>query len=42
MIGFGKHIGTNFFDQNRAYIALGYVIPSIGKLGNRILRTNFV
>jgi hypothetical protein len=32
MIGFGKHIGTNFFDQNRAYIALGYAIPSIGKL----------
>jgi hypothetical protein len=32
MIGFGKHIGTNFFDQNRAYIALGYKIPSVGRL----------
>lgn len=32
MIGFGEHVGMNLFDQNRAYIALGYKIPKIGRL----------
>ena len=31
-ISFGKNVGTNFFDQNRAYIALGYKFPNIGRL----------
>lgn len=31
-INFGKNVGSNFFDQNRAYIALGYKIPKIGRL----------
>lgn len=30
--GFGKQIGTNFIDQNRAYIAIGYKIPKLGRL----------
>jgi hypothetical protein len=32
MFSFGKHVGTNFLDQNRAYIAIGYKIPSVGRL----------
>lgn len=31
-INFGKNVGLNYLDQNRAYIALGYVIPKIGRL----------
>lgn len=31
-IGFGKKVGLNIFDQNRAYIALGYKIPKVGRL----------
>jgi hypothetical protein len=29
---FGKNIGKNIFDQNRAYIALGYKMPNVGKI----------
>ncbi len=32
MINFGKHVAFNIFDQNRAYIALGYKIPKVGRL----------
>lgn len=32
MINFGQQIGTNFFDQNRAYLALGYKLPKVGRL----------
>ncbi len=32
MINFGKHVGYNIFDQNRACIALGYKIPKVGRL----------
>jgi hypothetical protein len=31
-IGFGKNVGANFFDQNRAYVALGYKLPNIGRI----------
>ena len=31
-INFGEKIATNFLDQNRAYVALGYKIPNVGKL----------
>jgi hypothetical protein len=31
MINFGEHVGMNLFDQNRAYLALGYKIPKIGR-----------
>lgn len=31
-INFGKNIGYNIFDQNRAYIALGYKLPKLGRL----------
>ena len=31
-ISFGKNVGTNIFDQNRAYAALGYKIPKWGRL----------
>lgn len=31
-INFGKNIGPNIFDQNRAYLALGYKIPHVGRL----------
>jgi len=31
-IQFGKNIGLNVFDQNRAYIAIGTKIPKIGRL----------
>jgi hypothetical protein len=29
---FGKNIGKNIFDQNRAYIAIGYKLPNVGRL----------
>jgi Protein of unknown function (DUF2490) len=32
LINFGKNIGKNIFDQNRAYIALGYKMPKVGKI----------
>lgn len=32
MLSFGKHVNMNIFDQNRAYAALGYKIPKLGKL----------
>jgi MFS superfamily sulfate permease-like transporter len=32
LINFGKNVAANLFDQNRAYIALGYKIPHIGRL----------
>jgi hypothetical protein len=31
-INFGKNVGYNIFDQNRAYLALGYKIPKLGRL----------
>jgi hypothetical protein len=31
-INFGENVAFNIFDQNRAYIALGYKIPKLGKL----------
>ena len=31
MINFGEHVGMNLFDQNRAYLAIGYKIPKIGR-----------
>jgi hypothetical protein len=31
-VNFGKQIKYNIFDQNRAYIALGYKLPNIGRL----------
>jgi len=32
MINYGKNAGYNIFDQNRAYLALGYKIPMLGRL----------
>ncbi|MFM7769301.1 MAG: DUF2490 domain-containing protein [Bacteroidota bacterium] len=32
MINTGKHIGLNIFDQNRAYLAIGYFYPKLGKI----------
>lgn len=32
LINFGKNVASNIFDQNRAYIALGYKIPKVGRL----------
>lgn len=32
MVNFGKNVQLNIFDQNRAYIALGYKIPKVGRL----------
>jgi hypothetical protein len=32
MASFGENISFNIFDQNRAYLALGYRIPKIGRL----------
>ena len=32
MVNFGENVGANFFDQNRAYLALGYKIPKVGRL----------
>ncbi|MFZ4545327.1 MAG: DUF2490 domain-containing protein, partial [Saprospiraceae bacterium] len=31
-INFGKNVKYNIFDQNRAYVALGYKIPKVGRL----------
>lgn len=31
-INFGKNVALNIFDQNRAYVALGYVISKIGRV----------
>lgn len=31
-VNFGKNVAMNLFDQNRAYIALGYKIPKVGRL----------
>ena len=31
-INFGKNVGANIFDQNRAYVALGYKVPILGRL----------
>lgn len=31
-ISFGKNVALNIFDQNRAYLALGYKIPKLGRL----------
>jgi hypothetical protein len=31
-INFGKNVGANYLDQNRAYAAIGYKIPKVGKL----------
>ncbi|MFN7117408.1 MAG: DUF2490 domain-containing protein [Saprospiraceae bacterium] len=32
MINFGKNVGLNIMDQNRAYAAIGYKIPKVGRL----------
>lgn len=32
MLNAGKNVATNLFDQNRAYIAIGYKIPVVGRL----------
>lgn len=32
LINFGKNVAANFFDQNRAYAAIGYRIPKVGRL----------
>lgn len=31
-INFGKNVGFNIFDQNRAYLGIGYKIPKAGRL----------
>jgi hypothetical protein len=31
-INFGENVGYNILDQNRAYVALGYKIPKLGRL----------
>jgi hypothetical protein len=31
-VNFGKNVGVNIFDQNRAFIGVGYKIPKIGRL----------
>jgi hypothetical protein len=31
-VSFGKKVGFNLLDQNRAYVAIGYKIPKVGKL----------
>lgn len=31
-LGFGKNVGLNLIDQNRAYAAIGYKIPKVGRL----------
>lgn len=31
-INFGRNVAYNIYDQNRAYLALGYKIPKLGKL----------
>lgn len=32
MISFGENVGLNLLDQNRAYLALGYQFPGVGRL----------
>jgi hypothetical protein len=32
LVSFGKNVQNNLFDQNRAYIALGYRLPKVGRL----------
>ncbi len=32
MVNFGRKVAANVFDQNRAYLALGYQIPKAGRL----------
>ena len=32
MINFGENVGLNLLDQNRAYVALGYQFPKVGRL----------
>lgn len=31
LVSFGDNVGSNAFDQNRAYFALGYKIPKLGR-----------
>lgn len=31
-VNFGKNIGANVFDQNRAYFAIGYKVPVLGRV----------
>jgi hypothetical protein len=31
-VNFGEKVGMNIFDQNRAYAAIGYKIPKVGRL----------
>ncbi|HET6224899.1 MAG TPA: DUF2490 domain-containing protein [Bacteroidia bacterium] len=31
-INFGKNVGYNIFDQNRAYVGIGYKLPKVGRL----------
>lgn len=31
-INFGENVGYNIFDQNRAYLAVGYKVPKLGRL----------
>lgn len=31
-VNFGKNIGANVFDQNRAYVAIGYKVPLLGRV----------
>jgi hypothetical protein len=31
-VNFGKNVGLNIFDQNRAYIAIGYKYPRLGRI----------
>lgn len=31
-VNFGKHVANNVFDQNRAYIAVGYKVPKLGRV----------
>jgi Protein of unknown function (DUF2490) len=40
-INFGERVGMNLLDQNRAYIALGYKIPKIGRLEGYMQQTIF-
>jgi Protein of unknown function (DUF2490) len=32
MVNFGENVGLNIFDQNRAYVAVGYKIPKVGRV----------
>lgn len=31
-VNFGKNVGKNIFDQNRAYAAIGYKVPKLGRV----------